>query len=543
MRPDHMLSGLTGCAVSSPGPLAYIGSLGDPATVTQLLLDRTDLTPDAVFIWSGDTSVTFADALDRAARLAAGLTQLGLRRGDPVVVMLPNSLEFLDTWFALSLLGAVLVPLNTALVGDGLSYITAHCEARVAVVDANLVPVFDAAAPASLRQQIVVGGSVPGWTPFEQVQQSSARVVPLAVTPGELASILYTSGTTGLPKGVLNCHNSYAMAAQEYTRRVVEMRSDDVLMTSLPLFHVNAQMLSVVGAIVSGRPLVLLGRFSASRFLEEARERGATVFNYIGAMLTIIAKQPVKLADGENPLRLAVGGAAPAELWTAFEKRFGLTILEIYGLTETATFCLESRPAAVRTGKLGLATSWSEVQVHRVAGAQADRGEAGEIVVRSKLDNVLFKGYLKDAETTATAHHDGWFHTGDRGVQDDDGYFRFIDRTKDSIRRRGENISSYEIERAVNMMPGIGESAAVGVPSELGEEDVMVVVVRTGDVREEDICEWCQARMAAFMIPRYIRFVDSLPKTATQRVQKYLLRNDGISMAWDREANQVKETT
>jgi len=543
VRPDHMLSGLTGCAVSSPGPLAYIGSLGDPATVTQLLLDRTDLTPDAVFIWSGDTSVTFADALDRAARLAAGLTQLGLRRGDPVVVMLPNSLEFLDTWFALSLLGAVLVPLNTALVGDGLSYITAHCEARVAVVDANLVPVFDAAAPASLRQQIVVGGSVPGWTPFEQVQQSSARVVPLAVTPGELASILYTSGTTGLPKGVLNCHNSYAMAAQEYTRRVVEMRSDDVLMTSLPLFHVNAQMLSVVGAIVSGRPLVLLGRFSASRFLEEARERGATVFNYIGAMLTIIAKQPVKLADGENPLRLAVGGAAPAELWTAFEKRFGLTILEIYGLTETATFCLESRPAAVRTGKLGLATSWSEVQVHRVAGAQADRGEAGEIVVRSKLDNVLFKGYLKDAETTATAHHDGWFHTGDRGVQDDDGYFRFIDRTKDSIRRRGENISSYEIERAVNMMPGIGESAAVGVPSELGEEDVMVVVVRTGDVREEDICEWCQARMAAFMIPRYIRFVDSLPKTATQRVQKYLLRNDGISMAWDREANQVKETT
>ncbi|MEV7042742.1 ATP-dependent acyl-CoA ligase [Amycolatopsis sp. NPDC051061] len=520
----------------------YIGDALTLTTVPALLTARAEANPDDRFVGFGDESVSYGQMRARAEQAAASLATAGVGRGDRVAIMLPNCLEFLDIWFGAALLGAVFVPVNMGLKGDGLRYVVEHCEPQVIVVDESVVATLRAALPEGATPAFcfVRGTAFPGWASLSHFLAGSYAAPRLpAVSSDEPASVLYTSGTTGPPKGVLNCHNAYATAAYEFTQRCVRVRGDDVLYTSLPLFHVNAQMLTTCGSLVSGRPMVLAPRFSASGFLEDLRRTGATVFNYIGAMLTMIAKQPEQTADADNRVRLAVGGAAPEALWPAFEKRFGLRLLEIYGLTETATFCLGSPPDDIRVGKLGLPTSWSEVRVLRSDGTEAADGEPGEIVIRSKRPDVLFHGYFKNSAATQAAMTLGWFHSGDRGRRDPDGYFVYLDRLKDSIRRRGENISSYEVEQIVNAHPSVAECAAIGVPSPLGEEDVLIVAVPKPGADHLDpaqLVAFCGERMAPFMVPRYVRYVDQLPKTATERVQKYVLRGVGTAGSWDREA-------
>lgn len=302
--------------MASPG-LSYVAEPGTPSTVTALLEARAATTPDAPFVtFEGDT-VSYGEIVARADRTAAGLAERGIVPGTKVAVLLPNSLEILETWFACSLMGAVLVPVNTGLLGDGLRYILEHSEAELLVVDDSLLETLERAYPiaAGLSHRFVrgdSGGAPSGYEPYAALTGAGDHGPRATVEPGTLASILYTSGTTGLPKGVMNCHNSYVTAAVEFTHNYVRMREDDVLYTSLPLFHVNAQSLSTLGSIVSGRPLILSPRFSASRFFDDLAAHEATVFNYIGAMLTMLYKQPESPGDAENKVRLTVGGAAPA---------------------------------------------------------------------------------------------------------------------------------------------------------------------------------------------------------------------------------------
>lgn len=518
----------------------YVGAPGEETTVPAILHARASATPDARFVTFGGEAVTYAQALSRAESAAGALASLGVRKGDKVAVMLPNSLDFLDLWFATALLGAILVPVNTQLRGEGLGYIVAHCDADVAIVDAPLIDAYDAALPPGSgpsRLFVAGGGAGERWSSLaELLAGGHASVSPATLAPGDPAAILYTSGTTGLPKGVMTCHNAYVATGFEYAQRYVRLQADDVLYTCLPLFHINAQAITAMPSLLSGRPMVLTSKFSGSGFLRETREHRATVFNYIGAMLTILLKQPEHEDDADNPVRLTVGSSAPAELWAEFERRFAIHIVEIYGLTETAGVCLASPPDDVRIGKCGIPVSWSDVRIHRDDGTEAAVDEPGEFVVRGKRDNTMFLGYYKNAEATAKAMEGGWFHSGDRGRRSQDGYFTFIDRLKDCIRRRGENISSYEIERIVATHPAVAECAAVGVPSELGEEEVMIVVVPRGDEHPDpaELTSFCAERMAAFMVPRYVRMVAELPKTPTQKVQKYALREDGFAAAWDR---------
>ena len=520
--------------------LRYVVWGDEPTTLPRVLHRRAEATPDARFVTCGHESVSYQHAVQRAEQAAAALAAIGVRRGDPVVVMLPNCLEFLDLWFGCALIGAPLVPVNLALRGDGLRYIVEHCDAEVAIIDESVHEAFESALPSGIGPRLcfiragegthsnTLNELLIGAYPTPRVSDSK---------PGDIASILYTSGTTGLPKGVLNCHNSYVTAGLEFTSRFVRTRADDVFYTSLPLFHINAQMLTTTGSVISGRPMILAPRFTATGFVEDLRRYDATVFNYIGAMLTMIAKQPERPDDAMNPARLAVGGAAPAELWTEFERRFDLTILEIYGLTETATFCLGSPPNDIRPGTIGVPVGWSDVKLLDDRGQEAALGEPGEISIRAKRPDILFKGYYKNPAATALSMKDGWFRSGDRGVRRADGYFVFVDRLKDVIRRRGENISSFEVERIVNMHPLVAASAAIGVPSELGEEDVMIHVVTKDEayLSPVDLVAFCEQRMARFMVPRYVLFRDELPKTATERVQKYALRQAGADGAWDRE--------
>jgi carnitine-CoA ligase len=530
-----------------PTTLSYVAGLSEETTVPEVLRRRAQATPDAPFITCEGVQRTFAEGLEAAERAAAALAAVSLGKGDTLAVMLPNCLEFLDVWFGAALLGVVLVPINTQLRGDGLRHIVEHSESSAAIVDAEFVELFEAAVPAGAgpgrrfaRGLRTAGIDRAGWLDLgDLLSGGHPAASPASVAPGDLASVLYTSGTTGLPKGVMTCHNSYGVSGSEYARRYVALRGDDVLWTCLPLFHINAQSITVMPSLLSGRPMVLSSKFSASRFLDEMRRHDATVFNYIGAMLTILLKQPVRDDDADNPIRLTVGSSAPKDRWREFEQRFGITLVEIYGLTESAGVCLGSPPDGGPIGKCGVPLSWSEVRVAREDGATADPDEPGEIVIRSKRPNTMFLGYYHDEPATARAWQGGWFHSGDRGRRSADGYFEFIDRLKDSIRRRGENISSFEVERIVNSYPAVLESAAVGVPSELGEEEVLVVVVpRPGaELDPAQLSQFCSENMAAFQVPRYIRVTGALPKTPTEKIQKFELRAQGIASAWDRLAS------
>jgi crotonobetaine/carnitine-CoA ligase len=520
----------------------YVGDLDRPTTIPEILRARAELSPDSRFFTLAETTRTYAEAMLAAERTADALASLGIGRGSKVAALLPNSTEILDVWFGAALLGAVFVPINVGLRGDGLAYIVEHSGAEFIAVDGALVETLEAAVPAGggPRHRYVRGdGPRPdGYGSFDELVAGGHPAAPgVRVAPGDLATILYTSGTTGPPKGVMNCHNAITTPGKEWTRNLVRIREDDVLYTCLPLFHANAQTSTTLGSLVSGRPAVISPRFSGSRFFDDIRTHDATVFNCIGAMVTILFKQPERADDADNPARLAVTSATPPELWNRFGERFGLGLVEMYGLTESSTFCTFTPPDDVRVGKIGKPTRWAEVRIRREDGKTAADGEPGEILIRSKVPITMFLGYYKNEEATAKAWEGGWFHSGDRGVRDPDGNFEFLDRLKDCIRRRGENVSSFEVERIVNDYEPVAESAAVGVPSELGEDEIMIVVVpRDGGIEPPALIEHCRGRMADFMLPRFVRVVDKLPKTATQRTEKYQLREQGTTDAWDREA-------
>ncbi len=512
--------------------------------IPDFLRARVDASADNPFLYFNDQVVTFGEIDVRSTRAAGFLESLGVRKRDKVCLMLSNRPAFLELWFGLAKLGAVMVPLNTSLIGEGFAYIVNHSDASVFVLESAFAPVFKRAERElkGIRAKVFVGDKerMPeGFVSYDEAVSAfpPERTRRAVLQPSDLMSIIYTSGTTGLPKGAMISHFNYPNAGKIWADIVVRANSEDIFFTTLPLFHANAQMFTTMGSLSSGRPFVLRERFSASKFFPEIRQYGATVFNYIGAMLTILMKQPPQPDDADNPARLTFGGAAPKEIWRDFEKRFGVTIMEGFGLTETGGLCLANPYERVKVGSIGKSLPFCDVKIVDGSDVEIPSGRSGEIVVRSKVPNGIFLGYYKDPQRTEESMRNGWFHTGDRGYADEEGYFYFLDRMKDCIRRRGENISSFEIEKTINSHPKVLESAAIGVPSELGEEDVKVFVVpREGDpIGPDEIITWCNDRMAHFMVPRYIEFIAGFPKTATERTQKYELRKLPPGNCWDQE--------
>jgi carnitine-CoA ligase len=514
----------------------------EPINLSQFLIQRIEKSPDKVYLQFEQQKITYHELYDRACTFAAGLQELGIHPDDKVCLMLNNCPEYLDAWFALSFLGAIAVPLNVHLKGEGLQYILNHSDCKLILVDQEFVPQIQECLPAIQRKiQLVVKGDMTNGVsaiPIEMLQSVTRVQQPdLTISPSAINSILYTSGTTGLPKGAMLSHASYVKSGIAFADHMIGAASEDILFTTLPLFHINAQAHTTLGAISANATIALSKRFSASRFWDEIREHRATIFNSLGSMIPILCKQPEKENDRENPARLTACAATPKEFWEPFEKRFGLRIVEGYGLTETTGFCISNPLQANRPPSIGKPYSYVETKIVDEAGNDVTCGEIGEILIRSLEEHVLMNGYYKMPDITEEVMKEGWFHTGDRGYEDKGGYLYFCDRIKQCIRRRGENISSWEIEKVVNQHPKILESAAVGVPSELGEEDVkLYVILRPAESMEpEEILDWCQPRMAYFMVPRYVHFVNTFPKTATERIQKFKLKAEGIGQAWDRE--------
>jgi len=317
---------------------------------------------------------------------------------------------------------------------------------------------------------------------------------------------------------------------------------NDCLFSMFPLFHVNARYTTVLVALIAGSTVVLHTRFSASHFWDICRWEGVTAFNFMGSMLTILMKQSEREDDEDNPVKKIFGAPTPPGLYESFTKRFGLTIAEVYGSTELGT-AAANVPDSFKIGACGREVPIYEVAIHDEEGYPVEPGVRGEIVVRPKKGGVMFSRYYGNPEATVKAWKDLWFHTGDVGWLDEEGYLYFADRKKDVVRRKGENISSYEVESVINRHPQVQECAIIGVPSELSEEEVMAVLVlkQKKELDPEQLLNYCEDHLAHFALPRYIRIVKELPRTPSQRVEKYKLREEGVTVdTWDRETVNYK---
>ena len=356
----------------------------------------------------------------------------------------------------------------------------------------------------------------------------------------DMASILYTSGTTGVSKGVMISHN-YWYDIWSQSVKYSQYTEDDVLYTGLPFFHGNAQGITIGPAILADAKAVIVDRFSASSLWDDCRKWECTEANYIGGIIPILMKAAEGASDGDNPLRLMVGAAAPVNIWHDFESRFNTKLLEVYGMTECYC-CLANPIDEVRPGSCGKAITGWDVKIIDDNGTQAGPMELGEFVARPQSMNVGTSGYYKMPEKSLELFENMWINTGDLGRMDEDGYFYFVDRKKQALRRRGENISSFEVEAVINANPAVLESCIVGVPSDVGEEDVKaVIVLQEGQtLTEKEVIDWCMPRMAYFCIPRYIAFRTSLPKTPSERVEKYKLKVEGVTAdCWDFEDSGI----
>ncbi len=489
---------------------------------------------------------TYSQIDEITDRVGSGFAGLGLLPGEHVSLMMANSIENIETWFGLTKAGLVEVPIHTASRGAALEYIVHHADSRAIVIDEEYLPHLAAIAGGLPNlEHVVVNGSsaaadLPGRLAVHELSSVRSDGPPPALDqrPRDTCTILHSSGTTGPPKGVVLSHE----AVLHLTRHLVwlmDYTSDDRLFTTFPLFHNNAKYTSVTAAMECGGSVVVDRKFSASGFWDLTRAKGITAFNYMGALLMMMHKQPERPDDADNPVRIAFGAPCPVEIWEPFEERFGVQLVEVFGMTEAPMAC-ENRLDDRRIGSAGKSSMTYEVIVADDDDRPCAPNVPGEILVRSKHPWALFTEYYKNPEATVEAWRNLWFHTGDRGRMDDDGFVFFLDRMKDCIRRRGENISSWEIESCINTHPDVVESAAFGVTSDLSESDVMVAVVAKpgASVGAADILDYCQGKIAHFAIPRYVRFMDALPRNHAERVQKFELRASGVTDdAWDREAH------
>lgn len=519
------------------------------STVGGLLRMQAHADPDRTFVIAPDGERwSYGHVLAESERIAGGLAAIGVRRGDHVVMMLPNGVPFLLTWFALAHLGAVEVPVNPVFRGASLEYPVVHSDARTAVVDARYLDRFAAldGRLGALTQLVVSGAAtvtVPGVTQLDLADLTGPPTHD-EPTPDDLLAILYTSGTTGYPKGVMESHRCAVHWGLNY-RRHMSVGADDVNLLFPPLYHAMSQFLGVMPALLSGSAVAVADGFSASRFWDDCRAYGVTLFNFTGGVLSFLWKQPTRPADADNPVTRALGVPIPDDLYPGFETRFGLTLLPCFGTSESSVVCY-SPPGKVRRGSSGRPVPEYEVAVADDEGKFVAPGVRGEILTRPTHPDSMMRGYYKEPELTAKVLRDMWYHTGDMGYLDEDGYLFFVDRRKDAIRRRGENISSFEIERVVDVHPRVLESAAVGVPSAYGEEEVkLAVVAMPGQtVGADEIWAYCDAELPAFMVPRYLEIRASLPKTPTERVQKFVLREEGLrDGVLDRTTHHSKEAT
>jgi crotonobetaine/carnitine-CoA ligase len=514
----------------------------DQCVLRHILEARAAEHPDRTYVRFEDGSIwTYGETLDHARRAAAGLAKLGVGAGDTVFVLLPNSPDFLKLWFGINFLGAILAAANVALRGALLAHLVQLSDARVAAVDQSLLDRFDDIGLGSVETVLVSGATgdrASGpirYLPIETAidDPDAASVPEILVEPWHTQFILFTSGTTGPSKGAIVPYvQMYDLVMTSFGSR---LGTHDNYLLNMPLFHISGTR-AAAGMMMIGGSFSLVTHFRTETFWDTVRETGATACVLLGAGATFLESQPERPNDGDNPMRLVamLPMVSDAKAWS---RRFNVDLTTSYGMSELSMPII-SDINPTNTESCGKLRPGYQARIVDEFDREVPEGEAGELILRTDRPWTISPGYWRMPEATATAWRNGWFHTGDRFRRDAAGQYFFVDRQKDVIRRRGENISSFEVEAELLRHPEIREAAAIAVPSPYGEDDVMVVVaaIARSTLTPAALFEHLRPRMAHFMLPRYIRFMPALPKTPSLRVQKHALRAEGVTEdSWDRE--------
>jgi crotonobetaine/carnitine-CoA ligase len=473
---------------------------------------------------------------------ATGLASLGVGRGDHVLCWLPNAPEGVLAWLGANYLGAVYVPLNTSYRGRLLQHAVTLSDARVLVVHANFLPRLEEIDTAQLVDVIVVGGEPPAGRRLAFHSVAVLRCAGAAeparpVEPWDVNYIMLTSGTTGPSKAVVS---TYVQSWSGGAMAMDYFGPDDRLLANLPLFHVSGAG-AVMDRLTKGGTCVLHDGFKASTFWDTVREFNITGCCLVGGMTQYLLRQPPSERDRDHPLRNVI--TVP---WNqdsrAVAERYGIAMHTAFNMTELAT-PIRSAANPAELGTCGRPRPGIEARVVDDNDIEVPHGDVGELILRASRPWEITPGYYKNPQATADAWRNGWFHTGDAFRRDAAGNYFFVDRRKDAIRRRGENISSFEVEAEALCYPGVLEAAAIPVPGEGGEDEVMLVVTANAGavVDPMALLRFLEPRMAHFMVPRFVRVVAELPKTPTAKIEKHRLRGEGVtSDTWDREAHGVR---
>ena len=514
-----------------------------PLTTFSLLQEQAERDPDSPVLLVKGQQHTRGFLYTTVRSIASALQTLGLQRGDRALLMADNSVEHVACWLGINAAGLIDVPINTEAKGASLRYLTQDSTPRVAIGQRayleRLIPAMDVAPEYIVVLDGDTGMSFPSKT---QLLTYDALLdlrpdgdVP-APNNSDPATMIYTSGTTGPSKGVLLPHAYYVRWAQR-AAQILGMQAGRTCYSPEPMFHSDARS-CLVAALLSGGRLALSQRFSVTGFWDEVHAADASYFTYLGTMLSLLHAAPPRPDDAANPAIIATGAAAPAAIHEDFERRFGVRLVEMYGMTECILIAANTDEDR-RIGSVGKPVPELDVQIVDVDDQPVAPGEIGELVLRPREPHTIMSGYWNKPEATLAAWRNLWFHTGDLMRADADGYLFYVGRLKDSIRRRGENVSAWEVEVALGRHPAVLEAAALGVPSTLGEEDVAALVVPQDGVQidVEELHAFLSADLPRFAVPRFIEVVDSLPKTPTERVNKDLVRARGLTdAAWDAEA-------
>jgi carnitine-CoA ligase len=548
------------CRSGDPRAIGFVTGLGDRAlgsaplrglpveqqTMPALLERQAGVYGDAPLLRIGELEASYAGTCELAAHAAGTLARARVGRGDRVALMCQNRPELLELVLGCAWIGAIAVPINTAIRGPQLRHLLVNSGARVLAIDSTLANVLTHVEPPDDLEEVWALDGVPYEIPADyRVVAPPPRgdaIAAAPVGPGETLAILYTSGTTGPSKGVCCPHAQFywwGMHVSDW----LGIREGDVLYTCLPLFHTNA-LNAFAQALVSGARYVVGPRFSASRFWWHAGEAGADITYLLGAMVNMLYAQPASDIDRAHTVRVALAPATPPGLIEPFADRFGVELVEGYGSTETNAV-IGQRAGEQELGTMGRIIEGFEALVVDENDAPVADGTPGELIVRHRAPFAFATGYWRMPEKTVEAWRNLWFHSGDRVVRDDQGRFRFVDRLKDVIRRRGENISSFEVEQVLIEHPAVAAVAVYPVPSEMAEDEVMAAVVpeEGAELDPVDLISHCEPRLAYFSIPRYLDIVDELPLTENGKVRKAVLRDRGVTnTAWDRETAGYKLT-
>jgi crotonobetaine/carnitine-CoA ligase len=517
--------------------------------ITRNLIDRWAAEqPEKVFVKFDDNGEewTYAHFRELTLQTAIGLQNLGVSQGDHVLVFAPNSREQIRVFFALNYIGLVYVPINTAYRGKLLEHAIDVADSRMAVVHASLADRLEGIDTGRLEKMVIIGGPVPAAPVLDAVAYddvllpAQGELAPPSrpIEPWDPMAVVFTSGTTGPSKGVLcSFLHIFTNAGPESWPFV---HKDDRYLINSPMFHLGG-MGPMFCMLARGASFAMVERFDTATYWDSVRNTGCTVAFLLGVMATFLEKQPPRDDDRDNPLRLVLMVPLSGNS-EGFASRFGLDVYAIFNMTEIST-PLVTDPNPTTRGTCGKPRTGVEVRLVDQNDCEVAQGTVGEMLVRTDRPWGMNSGYHRNPVATAQAWRNGWFHTGDAFICDEDGNFFFVDRMKDTIRRRGENISSFEVEADVCAHPDIAEAAAIAVHSDLGEDDVLICVAPVAGATVDPVAllEFLRPRMAYFMVPRYVRVLtEGLPKTPSAKVLKHELRAEGITAdTWDREAAGV----